>query len=546
VSIGGVVLQFSADTRKATRDIDKLTRSIKDVGDKSKTADGQMKLLGKSAKLGIAGVAAGAAVGATAIAGLLAKSVSLAANFEESQNVLQSSLGATGEDMQKLSELAKKLGASTVFGAQDASNAMIELAKAGQTTAEIMGGSVAAAMALAATEGIELDRAAVILSQTMAQFGIKAKRAGKIVDILAAGATASTASVDDLSQGLKFVGSSAKGLKMPLKTTVTALAALNNKGLDASTAGTALNRMLLAIASPTKKAATAMEAYGINLVDAAGEMKPMTDVIQILDDKLGRLSSTERADVLKDIFAVEGGRAASLLIQTGVKDFEALAKAVDETGRAQEMADARTKGFKGALERLGGAAETIGIKVGEKLLPVLTGWIEDFTEWVDTPAGTAFFDSIADNVETAANNIRDYVADTLVPAIQNVYLWLGSTDGQNAIRGFGDAIQTVADAIGALADAFGALKRAYDKLPKWFRDLQGFAFEKLGDFSLPGVLGGLAGEKPRPPLPKPTGGLNPLETRGIPTRNVTVVVNNLKDTSTTESAALGLRVARAV
>jgi hypothetical protein len=180
------------------------------------------------------------------------------------------------------------------------------------------------------------------------------------------------------------------------------------------------------------------------------------------------------------------------------------------------------------------------------LLPVLTGWIEDFTEWVDTPAGTAFFDSIADNVETAANNIRDYVADTLVPAIQNVYLWLGSTDGQNAIRGFGDAIQTVADAIGALADAFGALKRAYDKLPKWFRDLQGFAFEKLGDFSLPGVLGGLAGEKPRPPLPKPTGGLNPLETRGIPTRNVTVVVNNLKDTSTTESAALGLRVARAV
>lgn len=64
MSLPGVVIQFKADADKARRDVNKLTRSIEDVGRESTSAGKKMSKLGK---VGIAAVAAGAVVGAAAL-----------------------------------------------------------------------------------------------------------------------------------------------------------------------------------------------------------------------------------------------------------------------------------------------------------------------------------------------------------------------------------------------------------------------------------------------------------------------------------------------
>jgi TP901 family phage tail tape measure protein len=119
--------------------------------------------------------------------------------------------------------------------------------------AEIQAGALESTMNLAATEGMHLSDAAVIIAQTMNTFKMSAEDTTKAVDFLAAGAVASTAGVQDLADGMKYVGSTASTLGVGMGETVTALAAMNNAGIDSTTAGTSLNRMLLGLKSVWKQ-----------------------------------------------------------------------------------------------------------------------------------------------------------------------------------------------------------------------------------------------------------------------------------------------------
>lgn len=458
--IGGVVIQFDADSRKARADVAKLTRSLDGV---DAAAHRQSKGLSKYAKIGIGAIAAGATAGIYGLVRLGSAAVTAAADFEQSQNILQANLGASSTQMQKLSDLAKQLGMNTSFSAQDASMAMVELAKAGLSTSQILDGAVAASMALAATEGMDLGQASVYMANAMAMFGIKAKDASKVADILAAGSAASTASVEGLAAGLKYVGSTAKGVDVSLLDTVTALAALNNVGLDASTAGTSLNRFLLGLLPKSEKAAKAMAGLGLNFQNANGSLMSMPEIIRELGDELGSLPAPERLQELSKIFGVEGARAAVNLMALGAGGWSTLREQVDQTGVAAEMADARMKGFWGALETTKGAIETLAISVGEKLLPVLTGWLTDFTAFLESPEGQAWVTKLTTMVEEMALGVQDWVENTLVPAVTKMYDWLGSAEGQNAIASFGASLQVLADAINAISAALDFLVGVWEK-----------------------------------------------------------------------------------
>jgi TP901 family phage tail tape measure protein len=478
MAIGGVVLQFSADTAKARRDIDKLTRSLKGVSD----TEGTMGKLGKLGKAGLLAVGAGAAAGVYGLARLATAAITTAADFEQSQNILQASLGATGADMEKLSDLAKQLGTSTSFSAMDASNAMIELAKAGLSTKQIMGGAVAASMALAATEGMALADAATTIANTMAQFGIKAKDAATVADILAAGSVASTASVESLAEGLKYVGSTASGLGVPLSDVVTALAALEQAGLGGSMGGTSLNEYMTRLVKQTPKAAAEMERLGLSFIDANGEMLPINESLALLAAELDGMGSAERQRVLTTIFGERGRRAAQNLLQLGTEGWAALNQQILQTGVAAEMADARTKGFWGAIERLQGAWETLKITLGTPLMEVMTGWINQVTEYLESPEGQKWIKTLETQVATFAANIKLWVETTLLPALQSIYTWFTNPENKTAAAGFAadlgtvaGAFQMVADSVRAIGDAFTWLLTSWDKLPGPLKSFAKFA-----------------------------------------------------------------------
>lgn len=309
-------------------------------------------------------------------------SVKTAADFETTMASLQVNADATGKQMGKLSDLAMKMGADTVFSAGEAADAMLELSKGGLAPASISGGALQAALNLAATEGMGLADASTIVVQSMNTFGISAKDTTKVVDLLAAGAVASTAGVGDLAAGMKYVGSTAANLKVPMSEVVTGLAAMNNAGIDSTTAGTSLNRMLLGLIPTSRKAAEEAAALGLEFIKADGSLKPMNEIVKELTDTYGGMGDAARTASLKTVFGVEGMRAANILIAEGVDGYAKLEKAVTKQGVAQEMANARMSGTNGALEMMKGSLDTAAIKIGNALAPTvvsLAGFITNLT-----------------------------------------------------------------------------------------------------------------------------------------------------------------------
>jgi TP901 family phage tail tape measure protein len=300
-----------------------------------------------------------------------AAGVKTAADFEVSMASLAVNAGIGGKELDKLGDLAIQLGADTVFSANEAANAMLELSKSGLSPAAIQGGALANTLNLAATEGIGLVEASTIMANTMNTFGISAKGTGKVVDLLAAGAVASTASIVDLAGGLKYVGSTASMLKIPLDTTITALAAMNNAGIDATTAGTSFNRFLLGLVPTTKKATLLMDQLDISFQNADGTMKSMPDIIKTLQTQLVGMSDAQQVATLKTLFGVEGMRAASTLMKLNVDGYKDLNEQVNKNGIASQLANARMDGMAGALETLKGSAETAALKIGKALEPAI-------------------------------------------------------------------------------------------------------------------------------------------------------------------------------
>jgi TP901 family phage tail tape measure protein len=366
------------DIGRATRDLQKLGDAANNsafavFGEKFKTAGAKIKNTGEKLTLGVT----------LPLVGIGIAAVSTQAQYETTMNQLAVATDAPVEAMTRLKDLAKQLGAETVFSANDAAEAMLELAKGGFTPAQIAGGGVQATMALAATEGMALADAATITSNAMNTFGIKAKNAARIADALAGGSIASSASVEGLAQALSQVGPGASNAGLNMRQTVGVLAAFADNGIKGSDAGTSLKTMLARLVPSTKEAAAEMERLGLDFVDAKGNIVPITNVAKQLQDKLGGMSEAQRIAALQTIFGSDATRAATVLMKEGASGLQTYIDATSKSGAANEMAAARMEGTAGAMEKVKGTIETALLAIGEALAPIITQVSDFVREWVD-------------------------------------------------------------------------------------------------------------------------------------------------------------------
>lgn len=317
------------------------------------------------ALLGLTGLAA-AAVGVTKSA------INLEGQFSQTMNMIRASTDAPSAELEKMRGLAMKLGADTSYSANEAADAMLELAKAGIDTKTIMGGGVAGTLQLAAAGGTELGTAATIASNALNAFNLEGRDMAAVAAALAGGANASSASVESLGQGLQQVGPSAVNAGLSIQETVAALSAFDAAGVKGSDAGTSLKTMLARLVPDNEKAAAGMETLGVNALDAEGNFRSLTDIAGQLQRGMKGLSDAERTRALNAAFGSDASRAAIVLSKEGAAGLRDYVKATNDQGAAQKMAEARMEGTKGALERLSGAVETAQLKLGQKLSPAVT------------------------------------------------------------------------------------------------------------------------------------------------------------------------------
>ena len=300
----------------------------------------------------------------------------LVGSVEEYGNVISQIggyLDVTGEKLEGLSELALYTGKETIYSATEAGEAISNLAKGGMTEAQIRAGALDATVSLAAAGQMDLADAAKVTAQAIAAFQLEAGDAADVADALAGAATNSVASVQSLSTGFTQAASWARAAGWTINDVSGALALLSDYGLEAEMGGTALRNVLLRLAAPTDEAASAMEAYGIEVRDADGHMKSAVDVVQNLSDAMAGMNDEERDTLVKTVFGTRGANAALALVDAGSAKLQEYIEYTKDSGAAGRMAQAQLGELGWAMELLRGEAETAAVNFGNALTPALVG-----------------------------------------------------------------------------------------------------------------------------------------------------------------------------
>ena len=322
-----------------------------------------------------------AAVGA-ALSALVVGSVAQFATFDAQMSAVQAATHETAVGMDQLRQAALDAGASTVFSATESAGAVENLAKAGISTADILGGALAGSLDLAAAGGLAVEEAAETAATALSVFGLEGDQAAHVADLLAAGAGKAQGSVHDMGAALNQSALVADQLGLSIEDTTGVLAQFASAGLLGSDAGTSFRQMLLHLANPTKESRDLMRDLGIAAYDARGNFVGLESLADQLQRRLGGLTQEQRSAALATIFGADAIRSASILYEGGAEAVEQWRDAVDDSGFAAETARIRLDNLRGDLEQLSGAIETAAINAGAAADGPLRGLVQWATDAV--------------------------------------------------------------------------------------------------------------------------------------------------------------------
>lgn len=421
VELSVVVSDYVAGMEKAS----KATREVMSETQKLAAQGDAIQSVGRAAL----------AVGALAAVGV-GLAVAKFAEFDQQMSNVQAATHESAANMALLRDAALDAGASTVFSASESARAIEELAKAGLSTAEILGGALNGALSLAAASGIDVGQAAEIASKTLNQFNLAGSKTEHVADLLAAGAGKASGEVTDLGAALAQVGQVANGAGLTIEETTTALAAFASQGLLGSDAGTSFKTMLGALTPNTAKARDEMERLGISAFDAGGKFVGLEQFAGNLKQGLSGLTDEQRTASLEIMFGQDAIRAATALYNEGSVGIAEWSEKVNDSGYAAETAALRMDNLAGDVEKLGGAFDTALIKTGSAANDALRGLVQGVTGLVDAfgsaPQGVQSA-TLAIGALTAAVGLAGGAALIAVPKIAAFKIAL-ETLGVSAVK----------------------------------------------------------------------------------------------------------------
>lgn len=381
--------------------------------------------------------------------------IAKAAEFEKELSYFAAVSQSTQKELEGIRQKALQLGRDSAFGAGQVAKAFAELGKAGVPARDIINGVGDAIVSLAAAADIDLAQAATVVVNTLNTFQLGAKDAVHVVDLLAGGANASTVDIDDLATSLKYAGSVANALGIPVGDVIAALSELGNAGIRGSTGGTALRRILLNLNPVSDKATTAMKELGIitkeganQFFTAEGKAKSLVDIIGILQNATSGLTAKEKIRQLNLIFGNRAVASAIILADHGTAAFEAMKVEMGKV-TAEEVMKTRLDNLSGSLKILKSSIETAFIQNGAPLQKILQGWVQSLTKIVNA------FASLNPHTQELILKVVLFTAAALLATgatfkLASMFLKMFLLIGQ-AIRG----IQLLVGVVSSIASAFG-------------------------------------------------------------------------------------------
>lgn len=417
--------------------------------------------------------AAAISAGAGAITAGAGAAIKVGSNFEASMSQVAATMGITvqeiangSEDFDKLKAAAKEAGATTMFSASQAAEALNYMALAGYTADEAIA-TMPTVLNLAAAGGMELSTASDMVTDSMSALGDKAGTVESFVDKMAKTSQKSNTSVEQLGQAILTVGGTAKSLSGDVDEMNTCLGILADNGVKGAEGGTLLRNVILALSAPTDVAAKAMNSLGLQVFDAEWNMRPLNDTFNDLNDILSTMTAGEQTQVLSTIFNAADLKGVNALLANSGERFDELSGYISDCdGAAAAMAETMSDNLQGKITLIKSALEGLGIQIYEGMSDQLKdaaslgndyigmlaqGMQEGGVDGLIDALGTILGDMVSRAVEMAPQMVELAVnlIHSLVSGLQE--------NAPTILDGLSQVLLTVADGIISIVPDFAEL-----------------------------------------------------------------------------------------
>lgn len=368
---------------KIGADISGAQEGIKKVGDEATSLDSKLanaaKGFGKFAVKAIGW----ASTAVSAVGGYVTK---VGADFESAMSEVSAISGATGSELDALTQKAKEMGASTKFSASESAEAFKYMAMAGWETSDMLDG-ISGVMNLAAASGEDLAEVSDIVTDAITAFGLQASDSTHFADVLAAASNSANTNVSMLGASFKYAAPVAGALGYSIEDVSVALGLMASSGIKAEQAGTSMRAILSRLAKPTKEVNDAFSELGISaseaLTNADGSMKPLSETIEILRDSMSGLDEATKASVASGIAGTEAMSGLLAIVNTSDSAFENLTESINNAdGTAQLMADTMNDNLNGAIKIMKSAIDDFGISIYDTFSVKAKDGVKTLTDYI--------------------------------------------------------------------------------------------------------------------------------------------------------------------
>ena len=279
--------------------MDSLAGQVDDAGSSMEEASSKAINLSGALKTLFAVVSAAAVMGQ--VKDFAADSIELGKNYTSVMSEVDAISGASSSDLAMMEDTARQYGATTVFSASEAAEALKYMSLAGwdaQQSTSALGG----VLNLAAASGMGLGEASDMVTDYLSAFGMEANKSTYFADMLAYAQSNSNTTAAQLGEAYKNSAANMHAAGQDVETTTSLLEAMANQGRKGSEAGTTLGAMMRDITAKMDDGAIKIGETSIAVQDASGNFRDMTDILTEVGEATEGMGSAQRAAALSSVF----------------------------------------------------------------------------------------------------------------------------------------------------------------------------------------------------------------------------------------------------
>lgn len=317
--------------------------------------------------------------GADGIRDLSKEVLDLGIDFTHAMSEVEALSGASAEQMEILEAKAREMGATTIYSATDAANALKYMSLAGWDTEQMVGG-IAGVLDLAAASGMDLGTACDIVTDYLSAFNMEASQSAELADMMAFAQANANLTTENLAESWKNCAAYLNAGGQSAGDVTTMLSMMANQGFKGSEAGTALSAIMRDMTKSMEDGAIKIGEQTVAVADAEGNYRSMLDIVKDVETATNGMSETQKATALATTFTADSTKGLNLLLNAGADEALAFSDKLSQAGgSASDMADTMNDNLQGDLAEMGSALEETGLQIWEELEEPIRQAVKAFT-----------------------------------------------------------------------------------------------------------------------------------------------------------------------